>query len=706
MTSSRARDIARWIRRVLHWLACLIIRETARAQMQHTGSHGPGLLTGREDVIPPINTTTMREARETSAQIEPEIGSRGETGSARQLPSRPPADPSSDQHEKTLDQTATAPEGSELEAPEATTPEKPNSKRGRDKGPSRPEEQAEERQRSVVPPEERGGRPRRGSAGKEHGKRRSERPAPPRAEIVCWKREREWVVGVEIIPDDPSISVFQDDVPLSPDRSRDGWWPLAKLDTAARVHVVVSSHNRTINILLPNYWLFKLTGKKDEGRMVKHASSGSYLAIVPETWQRDEEKAGAPRTTPEPTFLKQYLAHFFELTESASSRIAFRNQLGQSIVIDSSGPQFHLVGHEIHDNTERMGPLFGGTPPRLEIKNGDWSDVKRIVLGEEGSGRHRWRTSFEPEPDRTQQELPHEVLERKAGWYFLRFYDSTDTLIDSLDFRFVAGLKELSIPEARPVPSPDGHLAQTVEIHHDAGYRVRPQPGQKCPGLKIEQDTDKTVVTIPPTAECDSTRWYIGPANSDDKKVEFTILIERLWWALSSDDKEPSRWEDRPVPLSLQHFAATSDRAIWLRFPKPRQVPKPREVSAGFRPESSRRFPVKVADYVVSIPLREFAGVRELEDKADDQKFKVWAKITEDSLEDPTEDPPEATVGILPADAQVTPLVGDAGDLKVTLAHLEQLANWLLEVQQPVDITALVIKYTDILKEEAGLESL
>jgi hypothetical protein len=44
--------------------------------------------------------------------------------------------------------------------------------------------------------------------------------------------------------------------------------------------------------------------------------------------------------------------------------------------------------------------------------------------------------------------------------------------------------------------------------------------------------------------------------------------------------------------------------------------------------------------------------------------------------------------------------------LQVTLAHLEQLVNWLLEVQQPVDITGLVIKYTDILREEAGLENI
>ncbi len=49
----------------------------------------------------------------------------------------------------------------------------------------------------------------------------------------------------------------------------------------------------------------------------------------------------------------------------------------------------------------------------------------------------------------------------------------------------------------------------------------------------------------------------------------------------------------------------------------------------------------------------------------------------------------------------VTP---EVRDLQVSLAHLEYLANWLLELQQPVDITGLVIKYTDILREEAGIE--
>jgi hypothetical protein len=438
------------------------------------------------------------------------------------------------------------------------------------------------------------------------------------------------------------------------------------LDTAAKVQVVVSSHNRAIDVPLgDDVWLlFKLSGRGlEQGRMVKQVSSGSYLAIVPKTWQRDEEKAGSPPTTPEPAFLEGYLAHFFELTESASSRIAFRNELGQSIVIDSGAPRFYLVGPKIHDESGRMGPLLVGSPPRLGIMNGHWSDVQTIVVGQEGSGRQRWRESFEPKADRAQQELPYEVLERKAGWYFLRFYDSTDTLIDSLDFRFVAGLKEISIPTAGPVPSPGGHVAQTVEVHHDAGYNVT-QPGQECPGLKLEQGTDKTILTIPPTPECDRTRWYIHPANRHGKEVEFTILIERLWWALSTDDKEPSRWEDRPVRLSPEDFAAKSARAIWLRFPKPRWVSV---VAAGFRRDGSRSFPVKVTDRAVRIPLREFAGVQELDDGAAEHKFKVWLKIGQIAH--------EVTIAVLPMQE------GDGGiDLASIPAH--RLATVLTDLRR------------------------
>jgi len=514
--------------------------------------------------------------------------------------------------------------------------------------------------RAVVPPEKRGGRPRSQRSADDSQGEQKKRPRSLCPEIVCWKRGREWVVGVEIpdgISGSGSIVVLQDGAQLAEDGSRPGCWPLATLNTLVKVQVVGSSDNWPIDIPLGDdaWLLFKLSGRGlDHGRKVKQASSGSYLAIVPKTWQRDEEKAGSPPTTPEPAFLEGYLVHFFELTAGVSSCIAFRDGQGKPTIIGSGGPQFHLAGQEIPDASEGIGPLFGGLPPRICIANGQWSNVGTIVVGQEGSGRQRWRESFEPKADQAVQEIPREVLKRKAGWYFLRFYDRADTLIDSLDFRFVAGLKGISIPTAGPAPGPDGHVAQIVEVLHEAGYTVT-QKGQECPGLKMEQGTDKTIVTIPATAECDRTRWYIHPANSHGKEVEFTILIERLWWALSSDDKEPSQWEDRPVRLSDEMFRATSDRAIWIRFPKPKWV---RGVAAGFRRDSLLRFSVNVTHRAVCIRLREFAGLQQPDDGAAEHKFKVWAEIGQGTH--------EATVAILPA---MTPPVTGRGRFKSAIAE-------------------------------------
>ena len=122
-------------------------------------------------------------------------------------------------------------------------------------------------------------------------------------------------------------------------------------------------------------------------------SAGSYLAIVPAAWERDEEKAGTAPAMPEPVYLEGCRAHFFDLMENAS-QIAFRGCVTGSVVIGSGGPRFQLVGQEVHDASEHLGPLFGGSQPRISIVEGSWWSVGMIVVGEEGGGRGRWRTSF------------------------------------------------------------------------------------------------------------------------------------------------------------------------------------------------------------------------------------------------------------------------------------------------------------------------
>ena len=100
---------------------------------------------------------------------------------------------------------------------------------------------------------------------------------------------------------------------------------------------------------------------------------------------------------------------------------------------------------------------------------GMWADVGTVVIGEEGSGRGRWRTSFSPAPEGRERDLPAEVAPRKDGWYFLRFYDVNDELIDSLDFRLVHALTGIKVMQPSPLPPEGKHELAHVEFRHEAG---------------------------------------------------------------------------------------------------------------------------------------------------------------------------------------------------------------------------------------------
>jgi hypothetical protein len=179
-------------------------------------------------------------------------------------------------------------------------------------------------------------------------------------------------------------------------------------------------------------------------------------------------------------------------------------------VIASGGPRFQFAGQEVDDASEHFGPLFGGSPPRIHIAVGGWSDVGTIVLGQEGSGKERWQMGSNPKPGQPEQDLPTEIVSRKAGWYFLRFYDSQDELIDSLDFRFIAGLRGITIHQNSPFPPSTEHVPATVEFLHDGDCWVQ-AASPSSENLTLERSGEKAVLTVPPSAECDRTHWLVGP---------------------------------------------------------------------------------------------------------------------------------------------------------------------------------------------------
>jgi ribosomal protein S9 len=481
-----------------------------------------------------------------------------------------------------------------------------------------------EKERKRLEPVKRGGRPRGFSQEHETQPAQDTTSRCPKPEIICWKKERQWMAAVEI-PEEflekSGLAVLQDGSLLRREESREACWPLERVLGEVVVQWNEGEAVRETRIVpgQDGYLLFKLSSRnQNRGRRVKSPSAGSYLVMVPDNWQRDDTLSGPPLVTPEPVSLIGYKAHFFELEKAGNGKIAFRIPTGESFVIQSKAPQFALVGNRLNDASEDKGPLFGKAPPRIRaLDEQGWKDVATIVVGEEGMGKEKWRTHFTPNSDGQEQDLPPAVVDRKSGWYFLRFYDTNDDLIESLDFRFICALKEIKIPQPPPFPSAGGHEPVCVEFLHEPGCAVQPADG--LANIQIKQQDDKTTLTIPPDPTYDETRWLVRPQGKC--QVEVTILVERLWWGIGEVRNAPAAWEDQPFAVARDHFAATSKKALWLRLPTRRWVDK---VLVGFDQPKARPYDVKVAEKTIAVPFCEFCDSRELGDRTQEHSLRVW----------------------------------------------------------------------------------
>jgi hypothetical protein len=338
---------------------------------------------------------------------------------------------------------------------------------------------------------------------------------------------------------------------------------------------------------------------------------------------------------PEYVNVEGYRAHFFDVDDSARN-ISFRNTTGGQVVIAEGAAQFALIGKEVRDAAEYRGPLFVGSLPRIGIWYGTWNAVETIVVGREGDGTRRWRYSLTSNPESSEQNLPAEIESKQAGWYFLRFYDFSEQLMDSLDFRYCAGLQGITTHQGCPLPCAEGHTPALVEFHHDRDWQVQPHPAAS-PQVQIARKDDQTKATIPPLQEWDRSRWLVGPDSGPP--VEIEILAERVWWAVGDMNAPPLAWQDRRTHLSRSAFASTSQQALWLRFPKPRWA---NSVFVSFQAGRRREYLLKVSQDAVAVPLRDFSDCQELERLSESHDLKVWLCREGNSY--------EATIGTLPAD--------------------------------------------------------
>jgi small subunit ribosomal protein S9 len=524
-------------------------------------------------------------------------------------------------------------------------------------------EKAEEARQKTkrIDPVKRGGRPR-GSALSDLKQDPRERGSrPPKPEVVCWKTGTQWILGLEVpeeLLEDSELSVLQNGSYLHRDDWDERRWHLGDVTGTVVVQPTEGDFPGEIQVRLGevDYLVFKLGGRTlSEGRRIMTPSSGWYLAIVPEDWQRDAT-SGSPPVTPEYVSINRYRAHYFLLQQGGCEGIAFQAPDGSSVVVESRGPKFELVGTRLVDASDDMGALFARQPPRISAIDQElWQEVQTIVVGEEGPDKGRWRTQFDPSPRVKEQPLPSEVMARRTGWYFLRLYDQTDELVDSLDFRFISSLRDIRLVDLSPSPLEDGHGPAQVEFLHDSGCRVQPLNDVEGP-IQIKRGDEKTVLVVPPDPTLDLTRWHVGAENGPH--VEVVLLVERVWWALAVENM-PSNWVDKHLTISPDDLAATSDKAIWLRMPKPRWVDS---IRVGFDQAKSRSYSLKVEENTVAIPLREFGDFEEASDGQEDVALKVWIEHRDWS--------DEVVLAVLPAwETRV--------EETVTGPALRQTARWL-----------------------------
>jgi ribosomal protein S9 len=488
--------------------------------------------------------------------------------------------------------------------------------------------EAEEAQRQAEkehkrPVEDRGGRPHIPTTESKEQVTRESKLRQPKPEIVCWQREWRWILAVEVPEDvweEPGLVVHQNASPLAPDE-REGHWRLDQVCGQVTVHWNEDEAPQDAKITLgeENYLLFKLSSQDQQGRRVKSPSFGSYLVVVPESWERDEKLSGLAPASPEPVSVEGYQGHFFDLEKGSDKRIAFRTSEGKSTSIESKAARFELDGTELCDASEGIGHLFGKSPPRIRaLHDRPWTDIGTIVVGEEGSGRGRWRKAFSPAPEGREQDLPAEAALRKDGWYFLRFYDTNDDLAESLDFRFVSALREIKILQPSPFPSEGDHESVYVEFRHESGFVIQPAD-DLARSIQVESKNNKTTLTVPPEPIYDETRWLVG---SEGKlQVQVAVLVERLWWAVGQEGNPPSAWEDKLLTLACDDFVATSKKALWLRLPRKRWTDR---VSVGFEQSRARPCAVKVTEREISVSLRDFGDCQEVRERDRDQFLNIW----------------------------------------------------------------------------------
>jgi len=455
-------------------------------------------------------------------------------------------------------------------------------------------------------------------------------------ELICLKKNRQWNIAIQFLGElsyNSNVQIIQDDsIKLVEEVNETEYYMLDKMSdifvkweedkTLKKKRFEINSKKNNISLI------FKLRSQDDKfGKLVRYPSVGSYCVIVPDNWQRDENISGSAPVKPERVSIPGYKAHFFVLSKNSELKIAFQKSDSEKILIEPKSSRFRLDGNLIRDDSEGIGPLFGGELPKI-IDSQSWNEVETIVIGEEeeGFGELRWKF----EPDTISQELDLNQVEQqrnigiisesKKSWFFIRFYDTNNDLIDSLDFRFIQSLNSVTVTDHPYLPDPSGHQSVKIKFKHEQSCTVSLSDNNNNEVI-INSKEGTTHVIIPPDPKWDSSEWEIK--DNSGREVKIRIVNNRIWWNLVNEREKNKTNDatDKVLEIPFDLFKATSQFGINVWLPKRHEI---QQISVGFDKYNKKSYRIKTKDEKLFIPLRDFADFDNLQSLNEKQQIKMW----------------------------------------------------------------------------------
>ena len=320
-----------------------------------------------------------------------------------------------------------------------------------------------------------------------------------------------------------------------------------------------------------------------DGRRVSGITAGCFIVIAPTEWTR----SGSPPVAAAPCTDADFMAHYFVAREDQSARGA---EGFDQYEIPLTRARFSLSGVRVFDDSDH-GELFVGDTPKLRTAAG----VAWARVGEEQ--RNGWRgTNF-----KLGERLLADVLNGRQGRFFVRVFDAESKLLDSGEFRYLRGLREIRVDgtphteHALIAPAPDGHAP--VVIQYAGVDRVIPAPGQ----VHVTEQPEGRV-EVEPHPDGDVLQCVLEAGAGS---VDTTIRLGRVWWRMKNASDGLDAWRGTPVTLTRQQFRGHADADASIELRLPRHVAS---VSAGFDEALNRTCQARQGDQhaVATVRMLDF----------------------------------------------------------------------------------------------------